>query len=400
MPTKKVLLYAQPTDEFPYLKKKALEDEDYQETDGLWGALPFTDIGEEAWRAMKSITKDATIRLVKAGFSGVPWTILFHAETIRAVVTCQKYTSGMQPEDLYVEIKAEGEDYVLKKFVHRLFGRMEAKPWKMTDWDDFEKATGKDMKAVITPWKKFSQKEQIVKKPKLEEIVDTKAEVEYRQDAVVIKVLVHNQKSVTLKNILVSLEADKTKVEADGWEQSVPRINSTGNYTAMFRVKPKGILKDEPLKLTFRYNDGKKKKRELEPIKISVAPPEIKGEPIGAPELDGQITKFAKKEELSQLQRKSAADLFNDLVVALGKTGLYMLDPNIERRGTTYIGLVRLHGKDPDGNQYVLQVKIQGDMNESRVTRTLYSSSSEKVVGFRQFVDALGVFGKMFEGTG
>jgi hypothetical protein len=400
MATKKVLLYAQPTDEFPYLKKKALESEDYIETDALWGALPFTDIGEEAWRAMKSITKDSTIRLVKVGFSGVPWTILFHAETLRAVVTCQKYTTGTQPDDLYIEIKAEGEDFMVKKFVRRLYGRLEAKPWKMTDWDDFEKATGKDMKTVITPWKKYSLKEQIVKKPKLEEIVDTKTEVEYRQDAVVVKVLVHNQKSATLKDILISLEADKTKIDADGWEQSVPRINSTGSYTAMFRVKPKGILKDEPLKLTFRFNDGKKKKRELEIIKISVAPPEIKGEPIGAPELEAQITKFGKKEELGTIQRKSAADMFNDLVDALGKTGLYMLDPNIERRGTTYIGLVRLHGKDPDGNQYVLQVKIQGDMNESRVTRTLYSSNPEKVVGFRQFVDALGVFGKMFEGTG
>jgi hypothetical protein len=399
MPKIKVLLYAQPTDEFPYLKKKALESEDYVETDALWGALPFTDIGEEAWRAMKSITKDATIRLVKAGFSGVPWTILFHAETLRAVVTCQKYTSGPQPEDLYMEIKVEGEDFVVKKFVRRLYGRLEAKPWKMTDWDDFEKATGKDMKAVITPWKKYSLKEQIVKKPKLEEIIDTKTEVEYRQDAVVVKVLVHNQKTVTLKDILVSLEADKTKVDADGWEQSVPRINSTGSYTAMFRVKPKGILKDEPLKLTFRYNDGKKKKRELEPITITVSPPEIKGEPIGAPELEAQITKFAKKEESGQLQRKSAADLFNDLVDALGKTGLYMLDPNIERRGTTYIGLVRLYGKDPEKNQYVLQVKIQGDVNEARVIRTLYSSSSEKVVGFKQFVDALAVFGKMFEDT-
>jgi hypothetical protein len=400
MATKKVLLYAQPTDEFPYLKKKALESEDYIETDALWGALPFTDIGEEAWRAMKSITKDSTIRLVKAGFSGVPWTILFHAETLRAVVTCQKYTTGTQPDDLYIEIKAEGEDFMVKKFVRRLYGRLEAKPWKMTDWDDFEKATGKDMKTVITPWKKYSLKEQIVKKPKLEEIVDTKTEVEYRQDAVVVKVLVHNQKSATLKDILISLEADKTKIDADGWEQSVPRINSTGSYTAMFRVKPKGILKDEPLKLTFRFNDGKKKKRELEIIKISVAPPEIKGEPIGAPELEAQITKFGKKEELGTIQRKSAADMFNDLVDALGKTGLYMLDPNIERRGTTYIGLVRLHGKDPDGNQYVLQVKIQGDMNESRVIRTLYSSNPEKVVGFRQFVDALGTFGKMFEGSG
>ncbi len=400
MPTKKVLLYAQPTDEFPYLKKKALESEDYVETDGLWGALPLTDIGEEAWRAMKSITKDATIRLVKAGFSGVPWTVLFHAETIRAVVTCQKYTSGSHPEDLYIEIKVEGEDHMVKKFVRRLYGRMEAKPWKMTDWDDFEKATGKDMKAVITPWKKYSLKEQIVKKPKLEEIVDTKVEVEYRQEAVVVKVLVHNQKSATLKDILVSLEADKAKIDADGWEQSVPRINSTGSYTAMFRVKPKVILKDEPIKLTVRFNDGKKKKRELEPLKITVAPPEIKGEPIGAPELEAQISKFGKKEELGQLQKKSAADLFNDLVEALGKTGLYMLDPNIERRGTTYIGLVRLHGKDPDGNQYVLQAKIQGDMNESRVVRTLYSSNPEKVVGFRQFVDALGVFDKMFEGSG
>lgn len=400
MPTKKVLLYAQPNDEFPYLKKKALEDEEYLETDGLWGALPFTDIGEEAWRALKSITKNATIRLVKAGFSGVPWTILFHADTIRAVVTCQKYTSGSMPEDLYLEIKVEGDEFTVKKFVRRLFGRLEEKPWKMTDWDDFEKQTGKDMKEVIKPWKKYSLKEHIVKKPKLEEIVNTSTEVEYRQDAVVVKVMVNNQKSVTLKDILVSLEADKTKVDADGWEQSVPRINSTGSYTAMFRVKPKGILKDEPLKLTFRYNDGKKKKRELEPVKITVAPPEIKGEPIGAPELEAQITKFGKKEELGALQRKSAADLFNDLVDALGKTGLYMLDPNIERRGTTYIGLVRLYGKDPEGTQYVLQVKIQGDVNESRVTKTLYSSSSEKVVGFKQFVDALGVFGKMFEGSG
>src|SRR5512137_1482244 len=123
MPKIKVLLYAQPTDEFPYLKKKALESEDYAETDALWGALPFTDIGEESWRALKSITKDATIRLVKAGFSGVPWTILFHAETLRAVVTCQKYTSGSQPEDLYIEIKVEGEDFMVKKFVRRLYGR-------------------------------------------------------------------------------------------------------------------------------------------------------------------------------------------------------------------------------------------------------------------------------------
>jgi hypothetical protein len=400
VPTKKVVLYAQPSDEFPYLKKKDLKEEVYKETDALWGALPFTDIGEEAWRALKSVTRDATIKLVKAGFGTVPWTVLFHAETIRAIVTCQKYTSGDMPEDLYLEVKVEGEEAVVKKFVRRLYGRLERKPWKMTDWDDFEKATGKDMKAVITAWKKYSVKEQLVKKPKLAETVDTKTQVEYRQDAIVIKVLISNQKSATIKNITIGLEGDKAKLEADGWEQGIPRLNSTGSYTAMFRVKPKGILKDEPLKLTFRYNDGKKKKRELETVKVNVAPPEIKGEPIQAADLEAQLGKFGKKEELGQTQRKPAADLFNDLVDALGKTGLFMLDPNIERRGGTYIGIVRLHGKDPDGVQYVLQVKIQGDTRESRVVRTLYSSSPEKVVGFRQFVDGLGVFEKMFEGTG
>jgi len=400
LPTKKVVLYAQPSDEFPYLKKTDLKEEKYEETDALWGALPFTDIGEEAWRAMKSITKDASIRLVKVGFGTVPWTVLFHADAIRAVVTCQKYTSGPLPEALYIEIRADGEDYMVKKFVRRLYGRLEKKPWKMTDWDDFEKATGKDMSHVISAWKKYSQKEQLVKKPKLPEVVDTSTQLEYKQDAIMIKVLVSNQKSVTIKDIRVDLKADRAKIDAECWEQGVPRLNSTGSYTAMFKVRPKGILRDEPLKLTFRYNDGKKKKRELEPVKVTVAPPDIKGEPVQAADLEGQLGKFGKREELGQTQRKPAADLFNDLVDALGKTGLFMLDPNIERRGGTYIGLVRLYGKDPDGVQYVLQVKIQGDLRESRVVRTLYSSNPEKVGGFRQFVDALGVFGKMFEGTG
>jgi len=400
LPTKKVVLYAQPSDEFPYLKKKDLKEELYDETDALWGALPFTDIGEEAWRALKSVTRDASIRLVKAAFGTVPWTVLFHAETVRAIVTCQKYTSGAMPDDLYIEIKVEGEEHVVKKFVRRLYGRLEKKPWKMTDWDDFEKATGKDMKAVIKAWKKYSEKEQLVKKPKLAETVDTQTQVEYRQDAIVVKVIISNQKSATIKDITINLEADRTKLEAEGWEQGVQRLNSTGSYTAMFRIKPKGILRDEPLKLTFHYNDGKKKKRELEEVKVNVAPPEIKGEAIQAADLEGQLGKFGKREEVGEAQRRPAADLFNDLVDALGKTGLFMLDPNIERRGGTYIGLVRLHGKDPDGVQYVLQVKIQGDTRESRVVRTLYSSNPEKVGGFRQFVDALGVFGKMFEGTG
>lgn len=397
MPTKKVVLYAQPSDEFPYLKKTDLKEEKYEETDALWGALPFTDIGEEAWRAMKSITKDASIRLVKVGFGTVPWTVLFHADAIRAVVTCQKYTSGPLPEALYIEIRADGEDYMVKKFVRRLYGRLEKKPWKMTDWDDFEKATGKDMSHVISAWKKYSQKEQLVKKPKLPEVVDTSTQLEYKQDAIMIKVLVSNQKSVTIKDIRVDLKADRAKIDAECWEQGVPRLNSTGSYTAMFKVRPKGILRDEPLKLTFRYNDGKKKKRELEPVKVTVAPPDIKGEPVQAADLEAQLGKFGKKEEVGQTQRKPAADLFNDLVDALSKTGLFMLDPNIERRGGLYLGLVRLHGKDPDGVQYVLQVKIQGDVNESRVVRTLYSSNPEKVVGFGQFVEGLGVFGTMFE---
>jgi hypothetical protein len=397
LPTKKVVLYAQPSDEFPYLKKTDLKEEKYEETDALWGALPFTDIGEEAWRAMKSITKDASIRLVKVGFGTVPWTVLFHADAIRAVVTCQKYTSGPLPEALYIEIRADGEDYMVKKFVRRLYGRLEKKPWKMTDWDDFEKATGKDMSHVISAWKKYSQKEQLVKKPKLPEVVDTSTQLEYKQDAIMIKVLVSNQKSVTIKDIRVDLKADRAKIDAECWEQGVPRLNSTGSYTAMFKVRPKGILRDEPLKLTFRYNDGKKKKRELEPVKVTVAPPDIKGEPVQAADLEAQLGKFGKKEEVGQTQRKPAADLFNDLVDALSKTGLFMLDPNIERRGGLYLGLVRLHGKDPDGVQYVLQVKIQGDVNESRVVRTLYSSNPEKVVGFGQFVEGLGVFGTMFE---
>ena len=397
MPTKKVRLYAQPNDEFPYLKKKSLEKQDYEETDGLWGAIPFTDIGEEAWRAMKSLNKDASIKLSKSAFGGIPWTILFHSEGLRAVVSCQKYTSGPIPDGVYIEIKAEGEDFVVKKFVRRLFGRLETKPWKMTDWNDFEKATGLDMKAVISTWKKYSEKEQVVKKPKLPETIDTQATMEYKQDGVVIKVLVHNQKSDTARDILVSLEADKAKFDTDSWEQGIPRLNSTGSFTAMFKIKPKGILKDEPIKITFRYNDGKKKRRELENIKITVAPPDIKGEPIQLSELEPLLPKFGKKEEMGPTQRKPAADIFNDMVDALGKTGLFMLDPSIERRGTTYIGLVRLHGKDPDGNQYVLQVKIQGDVNEGRIIRTVYSSSPEKVVGFRQFVEALGVFGETFE---
>jgi hypothetical protein len=397
LPTKKVVLYAQPSDEFPYLKKTDLKEEQYEETDALWGALPFTDIGEEAWRALKSITKDASIRLVKVGFGTVPWTVLFHADAIRAIVTCQKYTSGPLPEALYIEIRADGEDYMVKKFVRRLYGRLEKKPWKMTDWDDFEKATGKDMNSVITAWKRYSQKEQLVKKPKLPEVVDTSTQLEYKQDAIMVKVLVSNQKSITIKDIRIDLEADKAKIDAESWEQGVPRLNSTGSYTAMFKVMPKGILRDEPLKLIFRYNDGKKKKRELEPVKVTVAPPDIKGEPVQAADLESQLGKFGKKEEVGQPQRRPAADLFNDLVDALGKTGLFMLDPNIERRGGLYLGLVRLYGKDPDGIQYVLQVKIQGDVNESRVVRTIYSSSPEKVVGFGQFVEGLGVFGTMFE---
>lgn len=396
MPRKRLVLYAQPTSEYPFVKKSSLKEKEYEETDALFGALPFTDIGEEAWRAIKSTDKDASIKLVKVAFKGIPWTVLFYSDNLKAVLTCEKYTSGDIPKCLYIKVKLDGEKKVMQRFVRRLMARLEKKPWKMTDWDDFEGRTGRDMKKVITAWKKYSEKAQTVKKQKLPEKVETEVEVEYRQDQIVLKVKVNNRTSQTLKGLNLTLEADREKLEAEGWEQGIPRLNSTGSYTAMFKLKPRTVLKDEELRPVLRYNDGKKKKRVMEPVKVTVAPPEVKGEPIKRDELDTLLVRFSKKEDMGRFIRQPAADLFNDIIDGLKVTELFMLDPEVERRGSTYIGTVDLYGKDEAGVQYVLRVKVQGDMRESRVIRTLYSSDPEKIVGFKQFSEGLRTFDKMF----
>ena len=397
LPKKKVVLYAQPLDEYPYIEKNALKEQEYKETDALFGAMPFTDIGEEAWRAIKSTDKNASIKLVRSGFRAYPWTVLFYTDNLKAALTCQKYTSGEAPKCLFIKISLEGEKKIMQRFVRRLMARLEKKPWKMTDWDDFERETGKDMKKVITTWKKYAEKEKTVKKKKLPEKIDTEISVEYRQDQIVLRAMVHNQTSKTLKDIRFDLEGDEDLMEAEAWQQGVPRLNSTGSYTAIFRLRPKAILKDEEIRPTLRYNDGRKKKRVMEPLKVTVAPPEVKGESIKRAELDRRLNHMSKKEETGRFLRRPAAELFNDIVDELGKCDLFMLDPDVDRRGQTYIGTVDLYGKDGDGVEYALRVKAQGDMREARVIRTLYSSDPEKIVGFKQFVEGITVFDKMFE---
>jgi hypothetical protein len=397
LPRKKIVLYAQPTDEYPFVVKKLLKEQEYEETDALFGALPFTDVGEEAWRALKSTDKDASIKLVKAAFRGVPWTILFYTDNLKAVLTCQRYTTGDIPKCLYIELKVDGEKKVMQRFVRRLMARLDTKPWKMTDWDDFEEETGKDMKKVITAWKKYSEKPQTSKKKKLPEKIETEMEIEYKQDQIVLKAKVINQTSKTLKDLRFTLKGDKEKLEAESWEQGIPRLNSTGTYTAMFKLRPKTVLKDEELKPVLRYNDGKKKKRVITPVLVTVAPPEVKGKPIKRDDLDALMNKYSKKEETGRFLRRPAADLFNDLVDELGEKGLFMLEPEVERRGSTYIGTLDLYGLDENDVQYILRIKTQGDMRESRVIRTLYSSDPEKIVGFKQLVEGWSVFDKLFD---
>lgn len=397
MGKKKVVLYAQPEDEFPYVKKNALKQKEYKETEAIFGAIPFTNIGEEAWMAIKSTDRDSTIKLVRSGFKGIPWTVLFYSDNLKAVVTCEKYTAGRMPKNVFIELKVEGEEKVLKRFVRRLMGRLDRKPWKMTDWDDFEDETGKGMKSVIRSWKKFAEKEQTVKKKKLPEVVETEKELEYRQDVIVLKVVIRNMTSSTIKDLRVTIEADKDKLDAESWEQGAPRVNSTGTYTAMFRLRPKTVLKDEDILPVLRYNDGKKKKRKMKAVQVTVAPPEINGRSIKRSDLDTAINRFHKKEETSRFEPRPAADLFDDIIGDLGKSELYMLEPDVERRGGTYIGVVDLYGKDEHGVEYSLRIKVQGDTRESRVIRTLFSSDPEKIVGFKQFVDGLDVFGNLFE---
>jgi len=200
-----------------------------------------------------------------------------------------------------------------------------------------------------------------------------------------------------LKDLRIDLDGDKEKLEAESWEQGIPRLNSTGTYTAMFKLRPRTVLKDEELRPVLRYNDGKKKKRVISPVKVTVAPPEVKGRPIKRDELDALMNRYSKKEETGRFLRRPAADLFNDLVDELGEKGLFMLEPEVDRRGSTYIGIVDLYGQDGEQVEYILRVKTQGDMREARIIRTMYSSDPEKIVGFKQLIEGWPVFDKLFD---
>jgi hypothetical protein len=388
MVKKKITLYAQPRDDFPYLKKSALKDREYEEYDGLFGTIPFTDIGEESWHSIKSMYQDAVIKLVKSGIGSVPWTILVYSEPLRIALTCQQYTKEKGPKGWLVKLQLRGEDGPMRRFLRRLVSALKKKPWVMTDWDDFEEFTSEGKKDHINLWKKLTTKETLVKKEKMPEKVDASSKVEYHEAHVLYRVEVTNLRSKTIKSLKISLEVPEEELEADSKEQGAPSLNSGATYVARFRLKPKGFIEDAPVMSVVRYLLGeKKKKKSLEPQKVTVKPPEFKPETIDEATFDERMMRYHKQEEATDMMRRPAADLFDELVDGLDGLPMNLLDVSVDRKGGVYTGTAKLYavgGRGVEGQGFGLVLVVQGDGRESKVRMRIHSSKIESLAGFKQ----------------
>lgn len=409
----KLVLYAQPVEAGPHISKQALKKGEYKEGGGSLAGLAFTDVGKAVWESLDKIFSDFDADLIESAMGPSPWAIRFTTTQFRLVLTRRSYKAFEGVLGSYLTLDFDGDKHALFRFIKTFLKNLRRPPWEMAFPQDFRAKTHKKMAEVAEEWEKFAsgisleKEDEVQEEPRDEEKPATEPEpdekavepppaptlslcarsfLSFDGESLVLNVKVENGSDISLDKVQVTPKASPEAVQFGTPTKMISYLRPGESLTLAFPLASPDAAAGEVWADVEGMAQGTRLTAVTEKRKMRSELPAL--EPAEVTSLDWQRTASAlvRRDETRSKVYMAASEAFDEMLMRLKETGMFLLDPEVIHTGSNYLGHLKMYAQDAAKRPFAFALDCVGDYRESKITIHFYAESAELVMALREKV--------------
>ena len=418
----KVFLYAQPLDQVPYVSKSALKDHSFKEVGIGLGAIGFTDIGKAVWETVSNVYSDFEIDAIDLPFSGSQWAIKFTMGRLRLVLSRKGYKSLEGALGSYISLDFDGEKHAISRFLKSFLKNLGRAPWEIAYKSEFKEKTGVSRGEVADEWERYArhvaaardaedearEKEEERKRKKAAERAKAKADeaasrgpqvklelaarsfLTFEGEELVLNVRVENRSPVSVEKVQVVARASQESIQFSAPVKVISYLKPSEALTLTFPLSaPADVAAGEVWTELEGTGLDRKLTARTEARRLRSELPALEPVEIASLAWQKRAGELVRKDEVRAKVYMAASEAFDEMLVRLKGAGLYMLEPEVIRTGTSYLGHLKLHAEDSHKRPFAFALDCVGNYEESKITLHFYAESAELVSALRDRIMAV-----------
>ena len=411
-PLTKLLLYAQPAEAGPFISKVAIRKGSYKEGGGALGGLSLTDVGKAVWESMGKIYSDFEIDAIEIALGPAPWALRFTTSQFRLVLTRRAYKSFEGASGSYITLDFDGDKHAVFRFLKTFLKTLRRPPWEMVFPPEFREKTGLKVKEIAEPWEKFARGialgdeeedgeddapdaagerlrpppapavNQVRAVPRLE--LSAGSFLGFDGDGLVMNVRVENASEVSLEKLQVAPKSSLETLQFGAPAKVISFLKPRESLNLAFPLAPAAEESAGEVWAEIEgTGSGQTVAARTAPRKLKAVLPKLLPAEVTTAAWHQKASALVRRDEVRSKVYMAASEAFDEMLTRVKTAGLALLDPEVIRAGSNYMGHLKLFAEDARKRPYAFALDCVGDFQQSKITLHFYAESAELVMALR-----------------